>query len=91
MAALEAQQVPGATGTAVSGFRSAGVVNAGKPVQAGLSVPATANTEEIDIDGDGEGGEGPGEGAKRGRGVDIEQRAVPDAVLGSLAKKQRTE
>ena len=81
MAALEGEVV--AQGTHVAGFRSAGLVNpdrAGEKVgQGGLTMDGAGgivNREEIDLDDD-DGG--------------VAEKSVPDAVLGSLAKRQRTE
>lgn len=86
-------------GTRVAGFVSAGIIQQGGDQVAGaggVAPAAAANPEDIELadvgeEEDGEGGGGPG-GAEGGAadGVELEQKAVPDEVFGSL-KKQRTD
>ncbi|CAG9461233.1 unnamed protein product [Pedinophyceae sp. YPF-701] len=83
-AAAASQPAPG---TSLPGFVSAGVVgNTAKdaeagaaPDNAGAGAGAGANPESIDIDD-----------VEEEEDVDIAQKAVPDAVFGGLAKKQKT-
>lgn len=82
MAALEGQAA-GVTGTSVAGFKSAGLVNPEKKAEEAAAVPGIANQEEIELDDDDAGDKG-GE-------MDVEERPLPEGVLGSLAKRQRTE
>ena len=96
MAALEAAVAePLQPGTRVKGFVSAGVIQQntqGEGGAGGGGAAAAANPDEIALDeDDGEGAGGGEEGEGGEEGVELQQQAVPDAVFGSLAKKQRTD
>lgn len=90
MAALEAAVAePLQPGTRVKGFVSAGVIQQNTEGEgAAGGAAAAANPDEIALDEDDGEGEG---GCEEGEGVELQQQAVPDAVFGSLAKKQRTD
>jgi pre-mRNA-splicing factor SYF1 len=104
MAALEAELDAAApppaadgfvAGTKVRGFVSAGVIQqgGGDAPTAPAPAPPAANAEEIELGGDEED-EGEEEGGAAGADpaeVELEERAVPDAVFGGLAKKARVE
>ncbi|KAI7844217.1 hypothetical protein COHA_002351 [Chlorella ohadii] len=97
MAALEAAVAGGAPaaaplqpGTRVKGFVSAGVIQQnteGGDGGDGGAAAAPANPDEIALDED----DGEAEGEEGGEDLELQQKAVPDAVFGSLAKKQRTD
>lgn len=95
MAALEAAVAGGAPaaeplqpGTRVKGFVSAGVIQQNTEGGGdGGAAAAPANPDEIALDEDG----GEAEGEEGGEDLELQQKAVPDAVFGSLAKKPRTD
>lgn len=98
MAALEAAVAGGAPaaeplqpGTRVKGFVSAGVIQQNTDGAAGGdggAAAAVANPDEIALDED-DGEPAAEEGGEEG--LELQQKAVPDAVFGSLAKKPRTD
>ncbi len=91
MAAAEQEALQAAADAAparaLPGFVSAGVIQQGQQDKAEKATLAAHNPEEIDIDtGDAEGGDGPDDVVEVDK-AELQTKAVPAAVFGSLAAK----